>query len=92
VKIDIHDQLYKWRQVIVKEGYAAAGKKAGMKLMTWTLSSPGVYRTAGKAGRLFLKYAPFAIENSLNPWYKHREMPEPPGESFGEWYRKNRKK
>jgi L-lactate dehydrogenase complex protein LldF len=28
VKIDIHDQLYKWRQVIVKEGYTALKQKA----------------------------------------------------------------
>jgi L-lactate dehydrogenase complex protein LldF len=89
VKIDIHQQLYKWRQVIVKEGYADNSKKLGMQLMTFTLSSPSVYRTAGKAGRWFLKHVPFAVNNKLNPWYKHREMPEPPAESFGEWYKKN---
>ncbi|WP_442591347.1 lactate utilization protein B [Pedobacter sp. AW31-3R] len=92
VKIDIHQQLYKWRQVIVKEGYADTTKKIGMKLMTLTLSSPVAFRTAGKAGRWFLKHVPFAVNNKLNPWYKHREMPAPPAESFGEWYKKNVKK
>lgn len=92
VKIDIHQQLYKWRQVIVKEGYADPTKKLGMKLMTLTLSSPLAFRTAGKAGRWFLKHVPFAVNNKLNPWFKHREMPAPPEESFGEWYRKNVKK
>ena len=38
VKIDIHEQLYKWRQVLVKAGYAPAAKKAGMLAMAWTLS------------------------------------------------------
>lgn len=89
VKIDIHQQLYKWRQVIVKEGYADSLKKAGMRVMTFTLSSPAVYQTAGKAGRWFLKHVPFAVNNKMNPWYKQREMPEPPEESFGEWYKKN---
>lgn len=89
VKIDIHDQLYKWRQVIVKEGYADATKAAGMKLMDLTLSSPARYRIAGKMGRWFLKYAPFAVNNRFNLWYKNREMPEPPKQSFGEWYKKN---
>jgi len=89
VKIDIHQQLYKWRQVIVKEGYADTSKKIGMQLMTFTLSSPAIYRTAGKAGRWFLKHAPFAVNNKFNPWFKHREMPEAPSESFGEWYKKN---
>ena len=91
VKIDIHQQLYKWRQVIVKNGYVPAAKMASMKIMDWTLSSPTAYHTAGKAGRLVLKYAPFMVNNKLNPWYKHRDMPEPPKESFGEWYKKNRK-
>ncbi|HEY0055665.1 MAG TPA: lactate utilization protein B [Pedobacter sp.] len=91
VKIDIHDQLYKWRQVIVKEGYSNAKKSAGMKVMASVLSSPATYHLAGKMGRLTLKYIPFAVSNSFNPWYKNREMPEPPKESFGEWVKKNRK-
>jgi L-lactate dehydrogenase complex protein LldF len=91
VKIDIHQQLYKWRQVIVQNGYAPAGKKAAMKLMSLTLSSPTAYHMGGKAGRFVMKYAPFVVNNKLNPWYKQRDMPEPPKESFGEWYAKNRK-
>jgi L-lactate dehydrogenase complex protein LldF len=90
VKIDIHEQLYKWRQVIVKEGYGDKKKAAAMQAMAYTLSSPKVYRIAGKAGRWVMKHTPFAVNNPLNPWYKQREMPDPPKESFGEWYRKNR--
>ncbi len=89
VKINIHEQLYKWRQVIVKEGYAANTKALGMKAMSWTLSSPGTFTTAGKAGRWFLHNIPFVVNNKLNPWYKQREMPEGPKESFAEWYAKN---
>jgi len=92
VKIDIHQQLYKWRQVIVQSGYTTTAKKASMKLMAFTLSSPAAYRTGGKAGRWVLKHAPFAVNNKFNPWFKQRDMPEPPEQSFGEWYNKNRKK
>ncbi|MCW3111223.1 MAG: lactate utilization protein [Segetibacter sp.] len=92
VKINIHEQLYKWRQVIVKEGYAANTKALGMKAMAWTLSSPGTFATAGKAGRWFLQNIPFVVNNKLNPWYKQREMPEGQKESFGEWYTKNEEK
>ncbi|SDP23280.1 L-lactate dehydrogenase complex protein LldF [Mucilaginibacter sp. OK268] len=90
VKIDIHDQLYKWRQVIVKEGYSPKAKTMAMKAMAFTLSSPALYRSGGKVGRLVFKYAPFAVNNRLNPWYKHREMPKAPEESFGEWYSKRK--
>jgi len=91
VKIDIHQQLYKWRQVIVKNGHAPAAKKAAMYMMSVTLGSPSAYHIAGKAGRLVLKYAPFAINNKFNLWYKQRDLPDPPKESFGEWYKHNRK-
>ncbi|MBL7697363.1 MAG: lactate utilization protein [Chitinophagaceae bacterium] len=92
VKINIHDQLYKWRQVIVKEGYATKTKTLGMKTMAWTFSSPEKFKKTGRAGRWFLKYFPFLINNKLNPWYKQRDMPEGPSESFGEWFVKNENK
>ncbi|MEX6686203.1 LutB/LldF family L-lactate oxidation iron-sulfur protein [Danxiaibacter flavus] len=88
VKIDIHDQLYKWRQVLVKDGHASIVKKLGMKGMTFTLSHPAVFNFAGKAGRWVLKHTPFVVNNGFNPWFKQRDMPEPPKESFAEWYKK----
>jgi len=88
VKIDIHDQLYKWRQVLMKEGYGPATKKMGIRAMNWTLSNPGVFNTGGKAGRWVIKHLPFIMSNKLNPWFKQREMPEAPDQSFSEWYRK----
>ena len=89
MKIDIHDQLYKWRQVIVKEGYVSPVKAMGMKAMVFTFAHPKFFAFAGKAGRAFMKYFPFVVSNKLNPWYKEREMPAPPKESFREWYAKN---
>jgi L-lactate dehydrogenase complex protein LldF len=89
VKINIHDQLYKWRQVIVKEGYAANTKALGMRAMSWTLSAPGKMASAGKAGRWVLQNIPFVVKNRFNPWYKQRDMPEGEKESFSSWYAKN---
>lgn len=91
VKIDIHDQLYKWRQVLVKEGHAPTSKKLAMQVMNFTLSNASVFGVGGKVGRWVLKNVPFVVNNDLNPWYKQREMPDPPSESFREWYAKNRK-
>jgi L-lactate dehydrogenase complex protein LldF len=92
VKINIHDQLYKWRQEIVKEGYAANTKALGMKTMAWILSNPANFSTAAKAGKWFLANVPFVVKNRFNPWHKQRDMPEGPGESFAEWYAKNKEK
>jgi L-lactate dehydrogenase complex protein LldF len=89
VKIDIHNQLYKWRQVLVKEGYVDKKKAFAMNIMAYTLSSSTRFDLAGKAGRIILKFAPFAVDNKLNVWSKNREMPHPPKMSFKEWYKKN---
>jgi L-lactate dehydrogenase complex protein LldF len=89
VKIDIHDQLYKWRQVLVKEGHTPTGKTIAMNGMAAVLSNPMVFNLAGKAGRFMMQKVPTLVNNHLNPWYKQREMPAPPEESFREWYKKN---
>ncbi len=91
VKIDIHDQLYKWRQVLVQEGHVDKSKTLSMQAMKAVLSSPELFRLSGKAGRTLMKLAPFALNNPLNPWYNQREMPSAPAQSFHDWYRKNSK-
>jgi L-lactate dehydrogenase complex protein LldF len=93
VKIDIHTQLYKWRQVLAEGGHVQTSKKLGMKGLANVLAHPGMYRFAGKMGRKLMKPLSLIVENpGLNPWSKEREMPEPPKESFREWYVKNRGK
>lgn len=91
VKINIHEQLYKWRQEIVKKTGVPAAKEMSMKLMKNALSDPALYRLAGKTGRFLLKYAPFTINNHFNPWYQQREMPQAPETSFRSWYLKHQK-
>jgi L-lactate dehydrogenase complex protein LldF len=90
VKIDIHNQLYQWRQEITAQGLAPAMKSASMKMMGYVLSKPAAFQLAVKAGRCVLKYLPFLVKNKFNPWYKQREMPMPPQQSFTDWYKKNR--
>lgn len=91
VKIDIHDQLYKWRQVLVKNGHTTTSKKAGMNVMSQVLSHPMVYRFSGAVGRWILRTMPFMVNNKFNPWYKQREMPKASAQSFRSWYLNQRK-
>ena len=93
VKINIHEQLYKWRQVITKEGPPDTSKKWAMKLAGATLSKPVLYDFFGSMARKALKVTPDSlVYSSLNTWGKHRDLPEVPKESFKEWYKKNKKK
>lgn len=89
VKIDIHDQLYKWRQVLVKEGHTPTAKTIAMNTMATVLASPTVFNLAGKMGKFVMKNVPIMVNNGLNKWYDNREMPEVPEESFRDWYKKN---
>lgn len=92
VKIDIHEQLYKWRQIIAKQGLVPPLKAQGLKVLNRILSNPTLYKIAGRTGRGLLRISPrFLVNNPLNSWTKQREMPLPPKESFREWYVKNRK-
>jgi len=90
VKIDIHQQLWKWRQIIVANGNVENGKKVGMQGMAWVLSNPQVYRISGKIGRWLMRTFPFILNNRLNVWYKQREMPRAPEKSFRDWIKENK--
>ncbi|MEN2284057.1 lactate utilization protein B [Algoriphagus sp. SE2] len=90
VKINIHEQLYEWRQEITKaQGWSAKGMS--MKLANGIFKSPLAYKVSGKILRATLKTLPNSIiYNPLNVWGKGRTVPEVPKESFKEWYQKNR--
>lgn len=92
VKINIHEQLYKWRQVIVKEQKQPIVKKTVLKIAGVVLAKRKLYNFAGKSARFALKYAPkFMIYNKLNAWGKARDLPEVKNENFDEWYKKRNK-
>lgn len=92
VKINIHEQLYRWRQVISETGHLPTVKKQGMKMAGKVLAFNGRYNSLGKMARWSLKNLPrFFVYNGMNEWGKDRELPEIPAESFKEWYRQNRK-
>ncbi len=87
VKINIHDQLWLWRQEIVKKGYGGMGKTIAMQGMKWVLSNPSMYDLAGRIGRMVLRSAPNIGSKSFNVWAWQRDLPQAPKESFQEWVR-----
>lgn len=93
VKIDIHNQLYQWRQVLTREGHAPVAKKIAMKMMGNVLASPGKYSFSGILIRKFLKWFPrISVNGRLNPWGRQRELPDVPEQSFREWYQQQQSK
>src|SRR6266853_1081444 len=91
VKINIHEQIYAWRRVLVKQHEVPLAKKAAMKAAGVLLSQPAAYRAAIATADTALAHLPrFVIYNGLNAWGKHREVPHPPKQTFHSWYHANR--
>lgn len=87
VKIDLHSQLYTWRNKLVLKNLLPETKKAGMKLAATIFGNPWLFRLLGRMGRFWMPKLPrFLVYNPLNPWGRQRELPEMPKQSFRERY------
>jgi L-lactate dehydrogenase complex protein LldF len=92
VKINIHEQIYKWRQIIAQRNQLPFVKKEMMRIAGRVLADPKLYRAAISAAGLAIEHLPrFAIYNWLNAWGRQREIPDTPRKSFRSWYIENRK-
>jgi L-lactate dehydrogenase complex protein LldF len=93
VKIDISDQIYRWRRVVAARGMLRLSKKVGMSALGTTLAHPAAFHAAESVGEAALEHLPrFLLYNPLNPWGKRRELPAVPRQTFRQWYLENRGK
>ena len=93
VRINIHEQLYKWRQVIAERNALPFTKKQAMKMGGKLLASPRLYRIAVEAAGAGVEHLPRVMMYSrANAWGKQREVPAAPDMTFRQWYLKNRGK
>jgi len=94
VKIDLADQIYKWREIVVKEGYLPLIRKTGFAAAGKVFAHPQLFRTAEHVAEKVLPLIPeFIIYSKLNPWTggNDREMLTLSKNTFRDWYLKNRK-
>jgi L-lactate dehydrogenase complex protein LldF len=89
VKIDIHSQLLKWRQVITAAGHAPWWKTLAMQVTAFVLKRPALYRLGGWMARQGL---PLVNLLRLDPWTKARDLPAPPPQTFREWHHQQSRK
>jgi L-lactate dehydrogenase complex protein LldF len=91
VKINIHEQIYKWREVINERRQLPLVKKEAMRMAGRVLASPRLYRAALEATKAGLEYLPrFMIYNPFNAWGRQRDVPHAAQQTFREWYLENR--
>lgn len=88
VKVNLSEQIYRWRQNLDSLGKADPMKKAMSAGMEYLFGHPALYSTS-------LRFAPLAnhlprllMYNKLNGWGIGHEMPEFPRESFQTMWKK----
>ena len=72
VRIDIHEQLYQWRQVI-KENSSSAPK-----LVAATMDRPRLFRIVGAVGKKLVRVLP----GPARAWLNQRDLPPAPPKSL----------
>jgi L-lactate dehydrogenase complex protein LldF len=96
VKIDIPTVLVHLRGRITREGGRSAedtAEAASMRVAASMFSNSRRYRLAqrlgGPAGRLLARHPNLAglLPGPLRGWLSSRELPEPPAETFRDWWR-----
>lgn len=92
VKIDLHNQLYKWRQEISEKKLLSPVKRYALKVGESILVNSKMFDLMGMAARWSIKKLPRKlVYNRFNIWGRERELPQVPNESFKQWYKKNNK-
>lgn len=90
VKIDLADQIYRWRQDLDKYGKADPMKKVMSGGMKFLFKRPALYNTTLKFAPLVNVTPRFLKYNALNAWGKGRELPRFAKESFTDLWKKGK--
>jgi L-lactate dehydrogenase complex protein LldF len=89
-KIDLGNQIYKWRQDLDKLHKASTMKKMMSSGMNVLFGSSFLFRTGLSLSPVINGLPRFMLYNSLNAWGKGRELPRFAKESFTEMWKKGK--
>ncbi|WP_235908919.1 lactate utilization protein B [Roseiconus nitratireducens] len=93
VKIPLHHQLLAWRGELVGKKLLPWSKRMSMTMASRIFQSPRLFNFTGSVGRTALRVLPrWMTHNRFNKWTVARDLPEPPKETFHDWYRRHRSK
>ncbi|MCM3113450.1 LutB/LldF family L-lactate oxidation iron-sulfur protein [Lederbergia lenta] len=97
VKIPLHEQLIRHRQIIVeREKMAPIGEKLAMNGFVKWSTNPAAYKLSAKVARTALKpwMKDEKVSNGPGPlkgWTTSRDFPAPSKQSFRSWFKEHRK-
>lgn len=95
VEIDIHHHLLQNRRDSVRERVRPAPERWGMRVWRWVMSDARRFSFCGNWARRMLRFKNGWVPQGsaldlMRPWTAHRDFPEPPRESFRQWWKRER--
>ncbi len=87
-KIDLADQIYRWRQQLFDLHLESASKHLISHSMQFVMEHPALYHAALEMAPLANHIPHTLVETALNPWGAEREMPHFARHTFEQLYRK----
>jgi L-lactate dehydrogenase complex protein LldF len=92
VKINLHHHLLQNRRnaVVQKKSWQ---ERLMFQIFAIIINRPGLYRLAGRAGRVLQKFHPFIRGSALDPaqgWTKTRDLPPIASQTFKEYWKSRR--
>ena len=91
-RVDLADQIYRWRQKLDGLSVASSSKKfmsGGMKTL---MEHPRLFNFALHNAHTVNAFPRWMVYNGLNDWGKEHDMPKFAKESFNEMWKKNKVK
>ena len=88
-KVDLGEQIYRWRQQLDSLGKANPTKKLMSQGMKYLMERPPLFNTALKLAPVVNHLPRPLIYHALNAWGQGREMPRFAKQSFNEMWKKN---
>ena len=93
VMVPIPKYVLSWRQVLVDKKVDLISHRLEMKIGEYLLDGARKYNTEVKLALNALRYLPKELlNNRINAWSDYHTNPEPPKETFREWYKKENSK
>jgi L-lactate dehydrogenase complex protein LldF len=95
VEIDLHHHLIENRRDSALQHVRPLPERIGMRAFRWLMSDAARYARLAQLARHLLRFKnAWVPEGSpldlLRPWTASRDLPEPPRESFREWWQRTR--
>lgn len=91
-KIDLADQIYKWRQNLDSLGKADRMKKTMSGGLKFLFTHPSLYNAVLPMAPIINRMPRFMVYNGLNDWGKGRDLPQFAKESFTSMWKKGKVK